>query len=91
MRIWLDRRACSLWAAACEADFAEKFLGGEVLPTACTVMLMEEDDNDELVFFIRDRDGTEKELVVNDENLTDAMDSWIKAYAVQKGENGINP
>ncbi len=89
MKIWLDRRACSLWAAACESDFAEKFLGDEVLPTACTVMLMEEDDNDDIVFYIRDRDGKEKQLIVNDENLSEAMDSWIRAYAAQTGDNGI--
>ena len=91
MKIWLDRRACSLWAAACESDFAEKFLGDEVLPTACSVMIMEEDDSDELTFFIRDRDGKEKELSVTDENLSEAIDSWIKAYEAQKGDNGISP
>ena len=91
MKIFLDRRACTLWEAACESDFAEKFLGEEVLPTACTVMLIEEDDSDELTFYIRDRDGKEKQLVVNDDNLTDAIDSWMKAYAAQQGDNGINP
>ena len=89
MKIWLDRRACTLWAAACESDFAEKFLGDQVLPTACSVMLMEEDNKEEITFFIRDRDGKEKELIVNQGNLADVMDSWIKAYEKQKGENGI--
>ncbi len=87
MKIWLDRRACSLWDAACESDFAEKFLGDEVLPTACSVMLLEEDEKDEIVFYIRDRDGSHKELIVDDSNLALAIDSWIKAYARQHPEN----
>lgn len=89
MKIFLDRRACSVWAAACEQDFADKFLGENVLPTACTVMLMEEDDRDELVFYIRDRDGSEKEFTVSDSNLSDAIDSWMKAYADQHKETEL--
>ena len=89
MKIYLDRRACSVWAAACEQDFADKFLGDDVLPTACTVMLMEEDDQEELVFYIRDRDGSDKEFRVTDANLADAIDSWMKAYANQHEETEL--
>jgi hypothetical protein len=84
MKIWLDRRVCDVWEAACESDFADKFLGDEILPAACTVMLAEEDDNEKIVFYIRDRDGSEKELVVDDSNLAAAIDSWMIAYAEQK-------
>ena len=84
MKIWLDRRVCDVWEAACESDFADKFLGDEILPAACTVMLAEEDDNEKIVFYIRDRDGSEKELVVDDSNLAAAIDSWMLAYAEQK-------
>lgn len=89
MKIYLDRRACSVWAAACESDFADKFLGDEVLPTACTVMLMEEDDRSELIFHIRDRDGSVKEFTVSDDNLSDAIDSWMKAYVNQHQETEL--
>jgi hypothetical protein len=47
-------------------------------------MLAEEDDNEKIVFYIRDRDGSEKELVVDDSNLAAAIDSWMIAYAEQK-------
>jgi hypothetical protein len=86
MKIWLDRRVCDVWEAACETDFADKFLGGEILPAACTVMLAEEDDNEKIVFYIHDRDGSEKELVVDDTNLSSAIDSWMKAYADQQAQ-----
>ena len=90
MKIWLDRRVCTLWDAACEADFADKYLGPEFEPTACTVMMVEEDNHDELIFHIKDRDGIEKELVVTDANLADAIDSWFKAYQAQKSEKAVD-
>ncbi|HUF40272.1 MAG TPA: hypothetical protein VMN57_17245 [Anaerolineales bacterium] len=90
MKIWLDRRVCDVWEAACESDFADKFLGDEVLPAACTVMLAEEDDNEQIVFYIRDRDGSEKELVVDDGNLAEAIDSWMKAYADQQAKKKVD-
>lgn len=90
MKIWLDRRACNLWEAACEADFADKYLGETFMPTACTVMVLEEDDRSELVFHIQDRDGSEKEFIVTDANLADAVDSWMKAYTKQQAEKLID-
>jgi len=39
-----------------------------------------------LTFFIQDKDGMEKKFVVNDDNLADAIDSWMLAYAKQVEE-----
>ncbi len=49
-------------------------------------MVINGDKRDEIVFYIHDRDGKEKELVVNDKNLLEAMDNWMDAYAHQQGE-----
>jgi hypothetical protein len=89
MKIVLDRRVCEVWDAACEADFADKFLGEEVLPTACTVMLVEDDNSDVLTFHIRDRDESEKQLVINDDNIASAIDSWLTAYKEQQAKKDI--
>ena len=91
MKIVLDRRVCDVWEAACEADFADKFLGDEVVPTACTVMLVEDDNKDVLTFHIRERDDTEKELIIDDSNIATAIDSWIRAYNEQQEKNRIVP
>ena len=84
MKIFLDRSVCNCWESACESDFADKFLGKEVLHSACTVFIEDEEHKDEIIFFIKDRDGTEKEFVVNDENLNEAIDSWFAAYEEQQ-------
>ena len=91
MKIVLDRRVCDVWEAACEADFADKFLGDEVEPTACTVMLVEDDHKDILTFLIRDRDDSEKELIIDDSNINVAIDSWLKAYNEQQEKKKFVP
>ena len=85
MKIFLDRTVCNCWEAACESDFADKYLTGEVKPTACTLAVVE-DESENLKFFIKDRDGSEKEFIVNDMNLADAIDSWMLAYEEQQRE-----
>jgi hypothetical protein len=85
MKIYLDRSVCKCWEAACEQDFTDKYLGKEIKPTACTVAVVE-DEKEELVFFIKDRDGTDKEFTVNDDNFVDAVESWMLAYAKQVEE-----
>jgi hypothetical protein len=84
MKIYLDRSVCNCWEAACTSDFSDKYLGKEAKPTACTLMVVDETKRDEIVFFIHDRDGQEKEFVVNDTNLLEAMDNWMDAYAQQQ-------
>lgn len=84
MKIYLDRSVCNCWEAACTSDFTDKYLGKEVKPTACTLMIVNEDKREEILFYIHDRDGKEKELVVNDQNLMEAIDNWMDAYVHQQ-------
>lgn len=83
MKLILNRKVCNCWEAACESDFASKFLGPEILPTAC-VVAVEDDGKKELTFVIEDRDGSEKLFLVNELNLADAIDSWMGAYEKQQ-------
>jgi len=84
MKILLDRRVCNCWEAACESDFADKYLGKDVQPTACTLLIEDEDHKEEILFLIKDRDGTEKVFHVDNKNLSQAIDSWMKAYEIQQ-------
>ena len=83
INIILDTRICKCWDAACSAHFSSLFLGEEVTPIDCVVDMIE-DDNREITFHIKDRDGTEKTLVVGDENYADAYDSWREAWEKQQ-------
>ncbi len=86
MKIFLDRSVCNCWEAACTTDFSDKYLGKDVKPTACTIMVLDEENRDEIVFHIHDRDGKEKEFVVTHKNLLEAMENWMDAYAKQQSE-----
>ena len=83
MKIILDRRTCNCWDPACETHFAWHFLREEITPVDCTVE-MAEDGRAETTFLIKDRDGIDKILVVNKENLADAYDSWRQAWEQQQ-------
>ena len=84
MKIVLDRRICNCWDAPCEAHFGWHFLGEEVRPVDCTVEISE-DGKVERTFLIRDRDGSEKRLVVDEKNHALAYDSWLQAWEQQQG------
>ncbi len=47
-----------------------------------------DDERPEIVFFIKDLAGQDKELVVNDENRAEAYDSWQLAWEKQQIEKG---
>ncbi len=87
MKIILDRRSCNCWDAACETHFGWHFLRSEITPVDCTVDMID-DHNPNITFFIKDRDGQDKELVVNDENRAEAYDSWQLAWEKQQNEQG---
>jgi len=82
MKIKLNRKVCDCWEAACEQCFGANFLGDEVKPTACLVEVVD-DDSQDVVFLIEDRDGADKAFVVNDQNFADTIDSWMGAYQEQ--------
>lgn len=85
MKIVLDRRTCSCWDAPCETHFGWHFLRGEVTPIDCTVEISE-DGKPERTFYILDRDGVEKILVVDEANQDAAVDSWRTAWESQQAE-----
>lgn len=87
MKIVLDQRTCACWEPACETHFGWHFLREEVTPVDCTVE-MEDDDNQEITFFIKDRDGSSKVLVVNKDNWATAYDSWRIAWEQQQENLG---
>lgn len=83
MKIVLNRRECNCWDQACETHFGWHFLRDEITPVDCTIEMID-DGRSEVVFFIQDKDGTDKELVVNDENRAEAYDSWRLAWEKQQ-------
>jgi len=85
MKIVLDRRSCNCWDAACETHFGWHFLRSEITPVDCTVDVID-DEQPETTIFIKDRDGLDKELVVNDKNRAEAYDSWQLAWEKQQYE-----
>jgi hypothetical protein len=76
MKIYLDRRYCTSWAAPCEQCFSWHYLGDEIRPNYCMVELVE-DGRPERTFYIKDRDGVDKILVVDEDNWADVHDSWM--------------
>jgi hypothetical protein len=83
MKVVLDRRICNCHEPACEAHFGWHFLRDEVSPVDCTVE-MTDDGRKEITFFIKDRDGIDKTLVVNEDNWDTAYDSWLEAWEEQQ-------
>ncbi len=90
MKIILDRRTCTCWQPACEAHFGWHFLREEITPIDCTLEIID-DGQDSRTFVILDRDGIDKELLVDESNWAEAYDSWQDAWenqqstAVQRG------
>ena len=87
MKILLDRRTCNCWQAACESHFGWHFLREEITPIDCTLEIID-DGKAERVFLIKDRDGVDKTLVVDDSNWADAYDSWQLAWEQQQIHGG---
>ena len=85
MKIVLDQRSCNCWDAACETHFGWHFLREEVTPVDCTVEIIE-DDSAEITFLIKDRDGSDKTLIVDASNKGEAYDSWRMAWEKQQSQ-----
>lgn len=83
MKITLDRRSCNCWDAACESHFGWHFLREEITPIDCTLEIID-DGNHMRTFFILDRDGINKTLVVDENNFGSAYDSWLLAWEEQQ-------
>ena len=89
MKIVLDRRNCKCWDAACESHFGSHFLGKEITPVDCTIE-MTDDGRQEVTFYIMDRDGIDKELVIDESNRGEAWDSWRLAWEQQQSSTPPN-
>ncbi len=83
MRITLDRRKCSCWQPACESHFGWHFLREEITPIDCTIEILD-DGQSGRTFLIKDRDGIDKQLLVDDRNWAEAYDSWQLAWEAQQ-------
>jgi hypothetical protein len=83
MKIVLDCRSCECWEPACETHFGWHFLRDEITPIDC-MLEATDDGRQERVFFIMDRDGVDKTLVVNEDNWAEAYDSWRLAWEKQQ-------
>jgi len=82
MKVVLDQRSCKCWDPTCDAHFGWHFLRQEITPIDCTVEV-EDDGKAEITFYIKDRDGSDKVLVVNEQNRGEASDSWRLALEKQ--------
>jgi hypothetical protein len=85
MKIVLDRRSCNCYEQACETHFGWHFLRQEITPIDC-VIEMSDDGNKEITFFILDRDGMDKTLVVDERNRAEAYDSWRQVWEQQASQ-----
>lgn len=86
MKIVLDRRTCQCWDAPCETHFGWHFLRQEITPVDCTAEVVD-DGRAELTFVIKDRDGSDKVLLVNEANRDLAYDSWRLAWEQQHAQS----
>lgn len=88
MQITLDRRTCTCWQPACESHFGWHFLRDEVTPIDCTLDIFD-DGKKTRTFLIKDRDGVDKKLVVDENNWAEAYDSWLLAWEAQQANKGL--
>ena len=95
MKVYLDRNHCDIHNAGCESCFGGRVaihFGGQqgvidIDVAGCILEVKEEEDRDNITFFVADRDGEDKVLKVNKDNWPDAYDSWMDLYAKQHAEN----
>jgi hypothetical protein len=59
----------------------------EITPIDCTLEVID-DGKAERTFLIKDRDGIDKLLVVDDSNWADAYDSWQLVWEQQQNVGG---
>jgi hypothetical protein len=85
VKIVLDRRNCNCYEPACETHFGWHFLRDEITPIDC-VIEMKDDGQEQITFFILDRDGVDKTLVVDESNRAEAYDSWRLAWEAQQSK-----
>jgi hypothetical protein len=92
VKIFVDRQNCNCWEGACESCFGWRILQlmekGELHPSSCHIRT-EDDGELAYTFHIHDRDGKDKELVVNKENWTEAYEAWPELLAKQSKKTEV--
>lgn len=83
MKIYLDRRGCNCWAAACETCFSWNYLDAEIRPNYCLVDV-QDDQRPARTFYVQDRDGSVKTMVVDEHNWPEFHDSWQLSWEKQQ-------
>lgn len=84
MHVFLNRNLCSSVGSGCEVCFATHLACGEFDGANCIVATTDK-QRPEFVFHIEDRDQSIKTLVVNKDNLNEALASWIWLWERQAG------
>ena len=84
MYIVLNRGLCNKSPDVCTSCFATHIRSGDFAVADCIVSL-DHQDRAELIFNIFDRDKSFKKLVVKEENLDKALQSWQALWEEQAG------
>lgn len=84
MDIFLDRSQCDRWSSGCEICFATHLRCQDFDHAKCMVRV-KDTQRPELVFHIHDRDQSIKTLVVKEENMNEALASWLWLWEQQAG------
>ncbi|MDH5506418.1 MAG: hypothetical protein OEZ02_04290 [Anaerolineae bacterium] len=88
MKVYMDRNHCDLWQASCESCFGRKIILKEFDIEGCVMKILEEENKSEITFYIKDRNGSDKVLYVNQENWPDAYNSWLLLWEQQQTKDG---
>ena len=86
MKVYMDRNLCNRWIASCETCFGLRVEKGEFLLDGCVLKVEDEDKRDEIVCYIKDRDGEDKVLTITPENWAEAYDSWQQLLAKEMAQ-----
>lgn len=84
MHVLLDRNLCKRTASGCEVCFATHVACGDFDSADCIVNVVDT-QRPEIVFRIQDRDQSVKTLVVKEENMNEALASWLWLWERQAG------
>ena len=76
MKVFMDRNLCNRWDASCETCFGLRVEKGEFLLDGCVLDVIDADNRDEIVCYIKDRDSEDKVLTITPDNQAEAFDSW---------------
>jgi len=90
MEVYMDRNHCQLSQAACESCFGGQIMVWDFEIDGCIMEIKEEEDKDNITFYIKDHDCSDKVLYVNKDNWPDAYDSWLLLWEKQQEESGVN-